>query len=232
MRERRVHLLLLAGAVAIFVGAGKPAKGAKAADLFVKAGSGAYGTRWLYPAFKAVIDVPPGFARSEPRVNKDIAYDFAMRHQKAAFEVRLQFAAQREDPERARERKECSEQNRAQAGSCFMADLDAPSPAWIQVMAANMNSGEPVRVIPFPADGVRAEFGADWGFVTEPIVLDGRRDFNAGYKFGQVVVLHRSGVGKLYRILLAGSFEELRDLDKGIFYNARFEGARPPGLKE
>ncbi|MBI5596251.1 MAG: hypothetical protein HY928_09220 [Elusimicrobia bacterium] len=225
-------LLLLAGTAAVFAGAGKPAKKAAAADPFVKAGSGGYGTRWRYPSFNAVVDVPPGFERVQPKKNRDIAYQFAMRHSNAAFEVRLQFAAQREDPERARERKECVEQNRAQAGSCFMADLDAPSPAWIQAMAANMNAGEPVQIFPFPADGVKAEFGADWGFVSEPIVLDLRRDFNTGYKFGQVVLLHRGGVGKLYRIILAGSFEELRDLDKGIFYNVRFEGASPPGLKE
>lgn len=232
MRDRLSRLSLLAAAAVLLGGAGKPAKKAAGADPFVKAGSGAYGTRWKYPAFKAVVDVPPGFARVQPKNNRDIAYQFAMRHAKAAFEVRLQFAPEREDPERARERKECEAQNRAQAGSCFMADLDAPSPVWIQVMAANMNAGEPVPIIPFPADGVKAEFGGDWGFVSQPIVLDERRDFNTGYKFGQVVLLHRNGVGKLYRIILAGSFEELRDLDKGVFYHARFEGARPPGLKE
>lgn len=232
MRDRLSRLSLLAAASVLLAGAGKAAKKEAGADPFVKAGSGAYGTRWKYPAFKAVVDVPSGFERAEPKENRDIAYHFAMRHTKAAFEERLQFAPEREDPERARERKECAEQNRAQAGSCFMADLEAPSPVWIQVMAANMNAGEPVRTFPFPADGVKTEFGADWGFVTEPIVLDARRDFNTGYKFGQVVLLHRNGVGKLYRIILAGSFEELRDVDKGVFYNARFEGARPPGFKE
>lgn len=187
-----------------------PAEGkdAKKDALFVKAGAGAYGTRWRCPSFKAVIDVPPDYERTEPKKNDDIAYQFVMRHKKAAVEVRLQFAARAEQ------------------------SVAAPSMVWGQVLAMNMNEGYKVRFTAFPPDAVKTEFGADWGFVSEPIVLDPRRGFNKGFTLGMVVVLHRRGVGDLARILLADDFEHLRTLDRRSFYNARFEGAKPPGLVE
>lgn len=202
---------------------------ASAAPLCAKAGKGPHGELWRCRSFKAVFEVPPGFELTPPKRNDDIAYDYALRRKKGAFEVRLQFSADAETPERAAERAACDAQNRKEPGTCRMADLEAPSSVWGEVMAANMNDGSPVEFFPFPADGVKAEFGADWGFVSTPIELDPRRSFNKGYKFGQVVVLHRRGVGKLYRIVLTDAFETLRSVDRGIFYHARFEGARPPG---
>jgi hypothetical protein len=108
-----------------------------------------------------------------------------------------------------------------------MADLDQPTEAWGMTLLGNMSADE-ARFFPFPPEAVRREFGADWGYVSSPFYLSPDHPFGKGYKLGQIVMLSRSGVGKLFRIVLTDDVETLKRRDKPIFYCVRFEGARPP----
>ncbi|MFA5139231.1 MAG: hypothetical protein WC728_08355 [Elusimicrobiota bacterium] len=177
---------------------------------------------------RALLDVPAGYQRIAPKRNPDIRYQFAFKHKKARFEVRIHFMPLAEDPERARERVECERRNRKEPGSCVMADLEAPSEAWGDMIRGNMGSHGPMRYFPFPADGVKKEFAADWGYVSTPFELSAEHPFNAGYKLGQITVLNRRGVGKMVRIVLTDGIEGFK-FDRPIFYSARFDGADPPG---
>jgi hypothetical protein len=151
---------------------------------------------------QALLDVPEGYQRVAPKRNPDIRYQFAIRHLKARFEVRIHFMPAAKEPE-------------------------SPSEAWGDMLRGAMGSHGPMRYLPFPADAVKKEFGADWGYVSTPFELTGEHPFNAGYKLGQITVLHRRGVGKMARIVLTDGIEGFK-YDRPIFYSARFDGADPP----
>lgn len=219
------HLQLLAAAFLVSPAAADPApKSAAAAPAaFEKARAGRGGDEYVDRAMKVVIDVPPGFVLVAPKENSDAAYEFAFRHPKRRFEVRASLAALTETPARAEERAACGKKP-----GCWMADLDRPSEDWGAALLFNIGGGDG-SFSQFPAAGVKKEFGADWGYVSDPFELAPGHSFNdEGYKLGRLVVLHRNGTGTVVRVALADDLETLEELDRPVFYGVRFEGARPP----
>jgi hypothetical protein len=183
--------------------------------------------RYVYAPMKAFVVVPAGLMRSTPKKNDEVAYQFSFKDKASTFELRFQFNSLTETPERKRERERCVKEK-----TCVMADVDAATPVWGETLAANLAGGD-VGFRAFPEDGVKKEFAADWGYVSAPFDLDPKRDVNRGFKLGQVVVVSRRGVGKIYQILMTYSIETLIALNRTrLFYSTGFEGARPPGPPE
>ncbi len=196
-----------------------------AASGFEKVASGEKGDRYVDRAARMILDVPSGFVRVEPKKNPDVAYQFACRLAKPRFEIRVAFSPMTETPERRKEREGCEK-----GGTCVMADLDKPSDVWGQAVQGNLTDDSDVKFFPFPPEGVKKEFAGDWGYVSSPFEMTGKHTFNdEGFKYGQMVVVHRNGAGTFYRIALGDDVEALHELDHRLFYSARFDGAQPPG---
>lgn len=228
-RMRRIALVLMLSAGPAAAGDRVVKTEAAKDDGFVLLRSGKDGDRYAYKAMHALIDVPKGFKRVPPKKNHDVAYQFAIRNEEERYEIRYQFNSLGETPQFAREAAECKAKNDKEPGSCVMADMSAPSESWLATVVFNLCEMDvPMRA--FPADAVKKEFGADWGFTAPPVELDPRHDFNGAWKLGQASMISKKGAGKIYRILLADDLETMRRAGGKVFYLARFEGAEPPGL--
>lgn len=192
---------------------------------FEKVRSDDMGSQYADRTMKLLVDVPTGYLLVAPKKNDDAAYEFAFRHPTRRFEVRVALSALAESAARVKERAAC-----AKTPGCVMAaDLDAPSDAWGSTVLYNIGGGD-APFFPFPPEGVKKEFAADWGYVATAELEPGRT-FNAeGYKLAKVVVIHRNRVGTVYRIVLADDVDTLQELDRPLFYGVRFEGAQPPGF--
>lgn len=219
--------LLLVGLLAL------PAAAAPKPDKwgFVLVGKTAIGERWEYPPMGVIIDVPKDYERVEPKKNHDVAYQFAMRHKTERYEVRYQFNTLGEGPQARKEERECAEANKKQPGSCVRADLSAPSETWLSNVVFNITERD-VPMQPFPPQGVKTEFGADWGFVATPTDVDPRHDFNGDWKIQHAHMISKKGAGKVYRVALGDDIEVMSRLGRGSFYLARFKGAKAPRLPD
>lgn len=187
------------------------AKRRPASADFVLTEKGAYGTVYAHEASRSHLRFQKGFHRVDPKPNPDIAYQFAYRQDQAPFEVRFHFA-----PLHSRKRK-------AKKGE-VLADLDAPSPALGKALQLNMNDRLNVPFNAFPPEGVREEFGADWGYLSQAFPLDPQRRFNSGYKVGMISLVHLNGTGTWVTLFLAGDimdFERWQTPD--VFHSVFFQ---------
>lgn len=215
--------------LALLLVAARPAKAPKPDEHgFVEAGRREGFRRWRHAEMKALVDVPPGCSRIEPVNGRGVHYGFAYKHDKLRYEVRLRFEPLAETPAPKKERAACEKADRESPGSCSMADVDAKTTTWTEVIAANVGAPDDLPFLPFPDEGVKREFGADWGYITPPFMLDPKRPWNDGYAVARVATVARRGVGKIHRIVLVDDVERLKDLDSEGFYTARFAGADAP----
>jgi len=172
---------------------------------------GPYGTIYAHAGSRSHLRFQKGFHRIDPAANPDIAYQFAYRHDRAPFEVRFHFA-----PLHSKKRK--IEKGEVQA------DLDAPSPVLGQVLQLNMNHRLQVAFNPFPAEAVRREFGADWGYLSEIFPLDQSHKFNKGFNLGMISLVHRDGIGSWAVIFLASDIKDFEKLQtEEVFHSVLFQ---------
>lgn len=161
-----------------------------------------------YAPARSRLVLPKGFHRVEPKKNHDVAYQFAFQSDKGPYEVRYHFNA-------------LTNRGKSAPGE-VRADLDAPSPVYGQTVQMNMSETD-VPFTPYPPDAVKKEFGADWGYLSQPFALDSRHDFNGKYKTGIVSLLHKNGVGSWVVIFLSGDPKFGRWNDKEVFYSVYFK---------
>lgn len=184
-------------------------QGSKAAD-FEMTENGPHGKIFAHEASRSHVRFQKGFHRVKPTANPDIAYQFAYKHDRAPFEVRFHFA-----PLHSKGRK-------AKKGE-FLADLDSPSPALAKTLQLNMNDQLNVPFNPFPAEGVRDEFGADWGYLSQIFPLDPARKFNSGYKLAMISLVHLNGVGSWVTIFLGSDIKDFDLQTPDVFHSVFFQ---------
>lgn len=173
------------------------------------------------PFARAYIRLPRGYAWVPVKGGLGVHYPYAFRHQKDAFEVRFHFAPMTN----SRKFTEALKPGEHRA------DLDKPHTATIGAVQFNMGAAHRTRFLPFPAEGVRAEFAADWGWSSPPFELDPEHPFAGGHRVGSLHQIHRTGAGDIVLIQLASDADTLVKHASEAFYSARFidpkEGPRP-----
>lgn len=159
----------------------------------------------------ADIFLPKGYDLVAPVPNRQVTYDFGMKHRTENYEIRVRFdrplgvsAGQRKELERTR------------PGSKLVSFVDPgkPSTAWAQSMGINL-SGQPVSHFEiFPDKAVKKEFGADWGVTSEAFGLKDP-DFAGRYSFARIaaqVLKKDAGSYTIFQLFNStGTDAELRD---------------------
>jgi hypothetical protein len=166
----------------------------------------------------AQILVPVGYHLVPAVHSEQVNYDFAVKHDTKAYEVRFRFDAMHNDAKAA---ADCKAKNAQEPGSCFMADLDAKSDAWASTFRANLSGGEDGRLTFFPDAAVDDEFGGDWGLTSDVFDLKDK-DFAGPYALAQFTQIHRNGVGTFTVIRAAKDIKTLADLNLSAFHVVRF----------
>ena len=166
----------------------------------------------------ADILLPRDYEFVAPVANKQVLYDFGMKHRTETYEIRVRF--DRPLGPSAEERKRIEKE---QPGSKVVsADPARPSTAWAQTMGMNL-SGRPISHFElFPEKAVKREFGADWGITSEAFALSDP-DFAGKYAFARIVAqVHKKGVGSYTVFQLFSSTETDEKLRGNAFHIVKF----------
>ena len=160
---------------------------------------------------------PPGFEAIPPPANAHFAAQHAIRSTDGTVELRLR--ATDLGPMMA-EFERC-----AQRQGCVMVHPNELGKAMALSTALNVAEGEPDGPIFFPVPAVYLEFNADWGLVYNVHPKD---SFAPGYDTGQVIALHRDGVGDAIIIALGKSGASEFPSWSAAFHALRFAAPHGP----
>ncbi|MFO1518711.1 MAG: hypothetical protein U1F57_03455 [bacterium] len=179
----------------------------------------ASGTLYHDPRGNADVFVPKGYQFALPVSNKQVSYNFGLKNQTRPYEVRLRF-----DPlsPTLQEHAACEKKNKERPGSCVMVNPDKMTPVWAQTMLMNLDGGKPGNFESFPEKAVKLEFGADWGYTSGVFELKDR-DFAGSYRQGQIVQIHKNGVGTYTIFFLFQDPKTHLDVFQKIFHLVKFK---------
>jgi hypothetical protein len=156
--------------------------------------------------------LPEGFKATAVKENRNLWYAFAMKNEQVDFEVRYSIWSLQSDLENY---EECQ-----QTPECFMLHPNQMFQGRVQSNVLNMTAGERMDVEAFPSAAVRKEFNADAGGSS---FFEFNCEFGKGYKYGQMVYLHKDDVADVIITFLSNNQETHSDLMLKAFYALIFK---------
>ena len=157
--------------------------------------------------------MPKGYKEVATKQNKDLFYIFAIKNEKEDFEVRysIQPIAEKE----LKKYQECEKDP-----NCHSLDPNFYYKSWAMANISNMTGLKKHGYGKFPEASVRKEFNADAG-LTQFFEVDSQ--FGKGYKYGQMVVLHKDNVADVIITYLSNNKEKHSSLMHTPFYSLTFK---------
>jgi len=156
--------------------------------------------------------MPDEYKETYVKENKDLSYDFAIKDKKAEFEVRYSVWSLKPT---IREYEKCRLDT-----NCMMINPNLIYQGRIQANVLNMTSGQDQEIGPFPAQAVKKEFNADNGGSS---FFEFKCDFGKGYKYGQMVYLHKNNVADVIITYMSNDKSNHSDLMKKSFHALTFK---------
>ena len=127
--------------------------------------------------------MPDDYTETYVKENGDLWYSFAIKDKNADFEVRYTVWSLKPAFE---EYEKCKLDT-----NCFMINPNGTYKGRIQANVLNMTGGQDWDIGAFPPQAVKKEFNADAGGSS---FFEFNSDFGKGYKYGQMVYLHKDNV--------------------------------------
>lgn len=156
--------------------------------------------------------MPDGFKETIVKENRDLWYSFAIKNEKEDFEVRFTVWPLKSTIE---EYEKCKLDT-----NCFMVNPNRIYMGRIQANVLNMTGGEHSSSDPFPAKAVKEEFNADAGGSS---FFEFNCTFGEGYKYGQMVYLHKDDVADVIITYMSNDKTKHSDLMFSAFYALTFK---------
>ncbi|MES2681481.1 MAG: hypothetical protein V4635_16410 [Bacteroidota bacterium] len=170
-------------------------------------------------AFKKFIDpiglkfeMPPDFEETLVKENKDLWYSFAIKDKKADFEIRYTVWSLK--PTIA-DYKKCKLDS-----TCRMVNPNTIYEGRIQSNVLNMTGGQDWDIGAFPPQAVKKEFNADNGGSS---FFEFHCGFGTGYKYGQMIYLHKDDVGDVIITYMSNDKEKHPGLMMPAFHSLTFK---------
>lgn len=170
--------------------------------------------------FKAMIDsiglsftMPEGYAETSVTANKDLHYDFAIRNTKEDFEVRYSVWSLKPAFE---EYKKC----KLDSAHCIMVNPNKLYSGRAMSNVLNMTAGASMEVSTFPPSAVKKEFNGDNGGSS---FFEFKCEFGKGYKYGQMIVLHKDNVADVIITYMSNDKEKHSALMLASFHSLVFK---------
>ena len=156
--------------------------------------------------------MPPNFKETSVKENKDLWYSFAIKDKNADFEVRYSVWSLQPTVEQFNKCKLDT--------NCFMLSPNVLYKGRIQSNVLNMTGGQDIEVGTFPPQAVKEEFNADNG---GSAFFQFNCDFGKGYKFGQMVYLHKDNVADVIITYMSNDKSTHSDLMDKSFHALTFK---------
>jgi hypothetical protein len=156
--------------------------------------------------------MPPDYKETYVKENKDLWYGFAIKDKNADFEVRYSVWSLQPTVEQFNKCKLDT--------NCLMVSPNVIYKGRIQSNVLNMTGGQNIEIGAFPPQAVIKEFNADNGGTA---FFPFNCGFGKGYKFGQMVYLHKDNVADVIITFMSNDKSMLSDLMEKSFYALTFK---------
>jgi hypothetical protein len=156
--------------------------------------------------------MPPDYKETYVKENKDLWYGFAIKDKNADFEVRYSIWSLQPTVEQFNKCKLDT--------NCLMVSPNVIYKGRIQSNVLNMTGGQNIEIGAFPPQAVIKEFNADNGGTA---FFPFNCGFGKGYKFGQMVYLHKDNVADVIITFMSIDKSMLSDLMEKSFYALTFK---------
>jgi hypothetical protein len=170
--------------------------------------------------FKTMIDsiglsfiMPEGYKETVVKESRDLNYDFAIKNTTEDFEVRYSIWSLKPTIE---EYKKC----KLDSTHCTMVNPNIIYSGRAMANVANMTAGESMDVTTFPPSAVKKEFNGDNG---GSAFFEFKCEFGKGYKYGQMIVLHKDNVADVIITYLSNNKETHSGLMMVPFHSLTFK---------
>ena len=157
-------------------------------------------------------EMPADYKETYVKENKDLWYSFAIKDKKADFEVRYTVWSLKPTME---EYKKCKLDT-----NCLMVSPNVIYKGRIQSNVLNMTGGQDIDIGAFPPQAVKKEFNADNGGSS---FFQFNCGFGAGYKYGQMVYLHKDNVADVIITFMSNDKSTHSDLMDKSFHALTFK---------
>ena len=156
--------------------------------------------------------MPPDYKETYVKENKDLWYGFAIKDKNSDFEVRYSVWSLQPTVEQFNKCKLDT--------NCLMVSPNVIYKGRIQSNVLNMTGGQDIDIGAFPPQAVKKEFNADNGGSS---FFQFNCGFGKGYKFGQMVYLHKDNVADVIITFMSNNKSTLSDLMEKSFYALTFK---------
>lgn len=161
-----------------------------------------------------VFEMPKGFIETGIIENRQMNYEYAIKHETKAFEARfaLRPLADLMKTYQELEKNKKSGDININPNQFFASSL--------QAIVLNISGGKMPRLQPFPPQAVKAEFNAEWGATTS---FEVGKEFGQGYKYCMVVAIHKNNLADAYCFYLSDTQETMNELLRPVFHSLKFK---------
>lgn len=157
-------------------------------------------------------NMPSGYKETYVKENKDLWYGFAIKDKEEDFEVR--YTVWSLQPAIAAYEKCKSDPN------CTMISPNKIYQGRVQANVLNMTGGQDWDIGSFPLQAVKKEFNADAGGTS---FFELNCEFGKGYKYGQMVYLHKDNVADVIITFMSNDRTKHPDNMLKSFHALRFK---------
>ena len=162
---------------------------------------------------KMRFEMPKGFQETAIIPNKQMNYEYAIKHNEKNFEVR--FALRPLDGLlKSYDEKESNKK----PGDINISPNKFYTGALLAT-AMNISGGKMPKISPFPKEAVKTEFNADWGAIT---MVEVGKEFGQEYKTCMIVAIHKDNAADAYYFYLANDRQTLEELMQPVFHCLKF----------
>jgi hypothetical protein len=158
-------------------------------------------------------EMPTGYKETYVKENSDLYYYFAIKDKKADFEVRYSVWSLKPDLEAY---KKCKQDST----NCTMVHPNIFYTGRIRSNVLNMTGGQEWNIGAFPPQAVKEEFNADIG---GSLFFEFHCGFGTGYKYGQMVYLHKDNVADVIITFMSNDKTKHSDLMEKSFHSLTYK---------
>lgn len=159
-------------------------------------------------------EMPQGFMETGIMDNRQMSYDYAIKHTTKTFEVRFAIRSLNDLIKIYQER----EKNK-KPGDINTDPNNLYKPA-LQATVLNISGGRMAQINQFPLQAVKAEFNADWGATT---FIEVGKEFGQNYQYCMVVAIHKANLADAYYFYLSDKQETINELIAPVFHSLKFK---------
>lgn len=161
-----------------------------------------------------IFEMPKGFVETGVITNRQMNYDYAIKHVEKQFEVRF---ALRPLGDLIKSFNELEKNKKSGDINVSPNKFYATS---LQTIVLNISGGRMPKFNQFPPQAVKAEFNADWGATA---IFEVGKEFAQAYKYCMIVAVHKDSLADAYYFYLSDKQKTLNELMEPVFHCLKFK---------